>query len=116
MRISYRAIQRGEQPKQILTEAEIKRLDDIGFEWEPSPNLKTFEDRCTELLEFKEENGHCRVPKTKSKDVKYYSLGNWVGNMRSPYRAIQRGEKPKRNISEAEIKRLGDIGFEWVPS
>ena len=80
-------------------------------------NLKIFDDRCTDILEFKEEYGHCRVSKTKAMDAKYYSLGIWVADMRTSYRAIQRGEKPERtgNLSEAVKKRLDDIGFEWVP-
>ncbi len=113
MRRSYISIQRGETPKLNLSQAGIKRLGDIGFEWKGTRIFKTFEDHFTDLLEFKEEYRHCRAPQTKSKDAKYYSLGHWGSNMRRSYKAIQRGEKPKWYLSQAEIKRLEDTGFEW---
>ena len=95
MRRSYKATQRGEKPKQNLSEADEKRLDAIGFEWELSRKLRKKDVRCIDLLKFKAEYGHCRVSKAKSKDEKYYSLGNWVYHMRRSHRAIRKDEKPK---------------------
>ena len=77
-------------------------------------SLETFNGCFTEPLEFKEKYGHCQVPQKRFKEAEYYSLGHWLSNVRSSYKAIQSGEKPKYNISEAEIKRLDDIGFQWV--
>lgn len=113
MRRSYKRLQQGKHPGQRLSKAQIKRLNDIGFEWESQRNKDIFNCYCTNLSKFKEKYGHCRVPYTKLKDAKYYSLGHWVSNLRSSYRAIQRGEIPERNLTESEIKRLDDIGFEW---
>ena len=76
----------------------------------------SFNERFKELAHFKRDHGNCRVPKTKLKDAKYFSLGLWVNTIRCSYKAMQRGEKPHHNLSEADIKRLDDIGFEWKSS
>ena len=70
----------------------------------------------TGLLEFKAKYGHFRVSHKKSKDAEYYSLGHWVCNVRSSYKAMQRVKNLRPNLSEAKIKRLEDIEFEWGPN
>jgi len=60
--------------------------------------------RYSELLKFKEENGHCK-PNTKKT-----SLGKWVLNLRDARKRAAPGAKlltPKR------IQLLDDIGFLW---
>lgn len=49
-----------------LTEARLRRLEDIGFEWKVKNKMKRYYDRqwdtmFEKLLKFKEENGHWYV-------------------------------------------------------
>ena len=85
----------------------VERLEEIGFQWKI---LKTFEERCDELLVFKEERGHCNVP---SRYAGNPSLGYWVRNMRNAYKLIQAGMKARHNLSQDRIESLDEIGFEW---
>ena len=91
MRIPYKAImQRGEKSKWNLSQAGIKRLDDIGFEWMPTTFSRIlFEDHIANLLEFRNKYGHCRVPIKESKAEAYFFLGNWVCNLHIPYHTRQ---------------------------
>jgi hypothetical protein len=64
-------------------------------------------------MAFKAEFGHCNVPKTKSNNNKYVSLGQWCGNVRTSYKSIKEGGKQRNNkLSKADIKRLEKAGFE----
>ena len=79
-----------------------KRLDDIGFEWDPF--AANWERGFSGLLSFRAREGHCRVPQKHLEDG--YSLGRWVGDQRKAIGTMP----PERK------KRLDDIGFEWDPS
>ena len=58
MRMSYKAIQNGSNPLRKLSKADIKRLENVGFEWKMQfPFDKHFND----LMAFKAEFGHCKV-------------------------------------------------------
>jgi len=56
------------------------------------------------LVKFKEEHGHCRVPR----ESKYYeTLGKWVSHTRTYYF--------KGQLSVDRIARLESVGFVWDP-
>ena len=70
----------------------------------------TFEERCDQLLQFKEELGHFNVP------LKYPdnpSLGSWCSKVRHAYSIIQKGMTPSINLPQSSIERLEEIGFQW---
>ena len=72
-----------------------------------------FENRCQELIAFKNEFGHCNVP------VKYasnQSLGNWCTNMRATHSRIQKGLPTKSFLPAERIAQLDYIGFTWRSS
>jgi len=70
-----------------------------------------FEERCNQLLRFKEEFGHCIIPGAYEGNP---SLGRWCRSMRTTYRKIQKGTQiGGANLEPDRIKRLEDIGFEW---
>jgi len=83
-----------------LTEDHIKRLNDIGFEW----NLrKSNWNRMFEALEtYKDRYGDCNVPSSWPENKQ---LASWVGKQRSNQR--------QSKLSEKKLKRLDKIGFEW---
>jgi len=79
-----------------------QRLDDIGFIWDPF--AEAWEEWFNKLLQFKELEGHCKVPVTY--EIAGFNLGNWVGTQR----------RAKDSMSPERKQRLDDIGFIWDAS
>ena len=78
----------------------LKRLEELGFVWNPYGLV--WNQRFTELVEYKQKHGHCNVPHGYSANPQ---LGTWVRNQRTYY---------KRSKLDAEqIQRLEEIGFVW---
>ena len=70
----------------------------------------TFEERCEELIEFKDEFGHCNVPAKYSANI---PLGWWCHKTRYNYNQKRHGKPTLINISQDQIKCLEEIGFQW---
>jgi hypothetical protein len=114
MRQSYKAIKEGRNPSIIkLSKANIRRLENAGFEWGFRCKTYTFDKRFKDLMSFKAEYGHCNVPATQSNNNKHSSLGNWCSNIRRSYKAIKEGRSPGIKLSKPGIRRLENAGFEW---
>lgn len=92
--------QRTDYQNKGLNKYEIYRLESLGIAWDWNPY---WEEMFKELEKYKEEHGNCNVP------VKYtvnnIMLGHWVSMQRNNYR--------DKKLSDDNIKRLGEIGFEW---
>jgi hypothetical protein len=110
MRNAYTKIQKGMKTKLNLSQDRIERLEEIGFQWQGVDYDEAFEKRCHELMAFKDEFGHCNVPKRCANNP---SLGRWCGNMRAAHTKIQKGMKADYNLSQDRIERLEEIGFKW---
>ena len=95
--------QRQAYKKGKLSSEQIESLNGIGFEWELSPRVVSWDERLTELKQYKRVNGHCRVP---GKYTANQQLANWV--------AWQRHEYKKGKLLPEQIKSMNGIGFEWV--
>ena len=121
-----------------LTEERLRRLESIGFEWKVRNKMKRYYDKQWQemferLLRFKEENGHCIVPKRYPPDMK---LGTWVHTQRIQHRKlangpskskdgtgsegegasdenIPKGEEMSYRLTEERRKRLAEVGFVW---
>ena len=63
----------------------------------------SWDERFQQLVEYKEQNGHCRVPR-RYKDNQ--QLGDWVNNQRQRYK--------KNKLLPEQIKSLEGIGFVWI--
>jgi hypothetical protein len=87
--------------KDKLSEERRKRLDDIGFTWDPL--TEAWDESFSHLKLYLEREGHCRVPAQHKEGS--YSLGTWV--------TVQRSSKAR--LSEERRKRLDEIGFIWDP-
>ncbi|HAY45631.1 MAG TPA: hypothetical protein DCY55_05035, partial [Gammaproteobacteria bacterium] len=74
-------------------------LDDLGFVWDPLS--EKWEEGFTAVKAYKEQHGHCRVPKNHK--LNDYNLGQWV--------LMQR--KAKDRMSLERKQRLDDLGFVW---
>jgi len=115
VRQSYITIEQGKIPNQFkLSKADIKLLENAGFEWSRGQKKCTFDERFKDhLMVFKAEFGHCNVPQTRSRNNKYLSLGVWRTHVRQSYKSIKEGGIPKCNkLSKADIQRLENVGFE----
>jgi superfamily II DNA or RNA helicase len=83
-------------------EDRIERLKSINFDFSPDDTI--WEKQFDELAEFKEQNGHCRVPQSYKKNI---SLGVWV--------STQRGKLSKGNLPKNKKEKLDSLGFSWNP-
>jgi superfamily II DNA or RNA helicase len=94
-------VSRQRQVKSTLTESQLKKLNEINFNWDPL-NEK-WESSFQELVNFKKRVGHCLV---KAKHVENgIKLGQWIG--------VQR--QNKNNLSTDKLERLNQLGFSWDP-
>ena len=76
-----------------------KRLDEIGFEWDPFG--ADWERGFVALTKFKAREEHCRIPQTYVEGD--YNLGSWVSNQRADADKMHPDRK----------KRLDQLGFIW---
>jgi glycerol-3-phosphate cytidylyltransferase-like family protein len=93
-------------PEQMKCLESIGLVDDITTKVAKEGNKAIWYDMYNQLLEFKQEHGHVKVPQRSNENPK---LGRWVTHWRSVYREYKRtnGEKgdPER------MKRLESIGL-----
>jgi hypothetical protein len=92
-----------------MTTFRIKALESLGFEWHVT--WATWEDRLSELADYRKIHGNCNVPRNYNKNVK---LATWVGNQRAHYRWKLEGKTTWMTLSR--IQELDSMGFEWKPS
>jgi superfamily II DNA or RNA helicase len=84
-----------------LSEGRIQQLENIGFSWDPRD--ARWKKMFTALAQYRKQNGDCRVPQGWRHNPK---LGKWVDH--------QRHFKKSGILSEARIRRLDEIGFQWA--
>ena len=85
-----------------LSEDRIRRLDELGFEWEP--DAAKWDEMFERLAVYKMQNATCAVPLKWAKDPE---LGRWVNR--------QRSHKKRRLLSEDQLRRLNALGFACEP-
>ena len=95
--------QRVAKKKNLLAPDRIKRLDDLGFMWDP--HKADWEEGYAHLVTYKKREGHCLVPQDYKEDG--YPLGQWVSK--------QRIAKKKNLLAPDRIERLDALGFVWDP-
>ena len=99
---SWVGSQRGLRKNSKLDNDKIKRLDELGFAWEPDQQV--WEKRFQELEDYKQEHGDCLIP---DKWLENKQLSNWV--------KVQRRAKKQGKLDGKKIKRLNNLGFVWNP-
>ena len=87
--------------KNRLTPERIKRLNSLGFCWDPL--TEKWEQAFSLLKNFHKREGHCCVPRSYSDGG--VNLGKWI--------SIQRLNKERLN--KDQIMRLNSLGFSWDP-
>lgn len=93
--------QRSAYTREQLAPDRVRRLDEIGFEWDPIGTR--WEEMFQRLVEFKKEHGHTNV---LQRSPKYAELATWVRNQRA-------AKTHNRAIIAERGKRLDEIGFVW---
>jgi hypothetical protein len=104
-RAQYRLHLKGE--KSSMTLSRIQELKSVGLEWHGA----TWEDRLSELADYRKIHGHCDIPGKYSENTK---LANWVQNQRQLYKLQQQGKTSSLTLSR--IQALESLGFDWKPS
>ena len=84
-----------------LPEERVRKLEDLGFVWNPQGKQPTWDERLDELTKYRAEHGHCIVP------VSHGPLANWVNSQRLAHR--------KGKLSEERARKLDDLGIVWNP-
>ena len=110
LRYTYKNQRRSGQEMSVtlLSAQRIVHLQNLGFDF-VSRNI-AFDKHVDELVEFKNEFGHCNVPHQYSSNL---SLGQWCSNLRKAYKQLQKGQKANMNLSVDRIECLENIGFKW---
>jgi hypothetical protein len=67
-----------------------------------------WEDRLSELTDYRKVQGHCNVPQKYCENAK---LGQWVANQRTQYSLHLRGKRS--SITLLRIQALESLCFEW---
>ena len=89
----------------------IVQLEDVGFQWIYDSQLihnTAWNERLSELLEFKQQWGHYNVPQKYAKNPK---LSNWVNRQRKQYELLKSGKNSL--INNERIVQLEMFGFKW---
>jgi hypothetical protein len=89
-----------------MTAFRIQALESLDFEW--GACVTPWEDRLSELADYRKIHGHCNVPQRYSENPK---LGHWVGQQRRNYRLHLEGNKSY--ITLPRIQALESLDFEW---
>lgn len=89
-----------------LTDEQISRLINLGFVLKSKVSQVSFDDYVNQWKAFKAQNssGNKDPPSTSA-------LGIWIARMRRKYKDYQKGLKT--TISDAQVTRLDEIGFQW---
>ena len=98
--LAQRAMKKKGGPFDIMRE---NRLNELDFVW-GSTILDEWDNTYKLLTQFKEEEGHCNVPRTHIVDEK--NLGKWVNT--------QRTSKNRGTLDIMRQTRLEEIDFNWA--
>jgi hypothetical protein len=78
-------------------------LNRIDFKWRVMENdVLPWDDRLSQLLEYKEEHGHMQVPQRYDSNPQ---LGQWVQKMR--------WMRKMGMLKKERIEKLDEVGFVW---
>eukprot|EP00804_Cyclotella_cryptica_P020359 CCRYP_012600-RA/>CCRYP_012600-RA protein AED:0.17 eAED:0.14 QI:0/0/0/0.5/1/1/2/0/235 len=102
LREDYKLYSRDPSSCKHLTKDLVDQLNSLGFEWAiKKPCEENWNDKYGMLLEFRQENNHCDVPRSTK-------LGRWVAEQRKYYK-----KKDVKNLGQGKIDKLEKIGFKW---
>jgi hypothetical protein len=89
--------------KDQLTPDRIRRLDCLGFSWDPRED--DWEEAFNLLRKIRDKQGHCRI--AQKLNIDGVRLGSWVNRQRNLY--------AKNQVEAERFRRLSSLGFSWDP-
>jgi hypothetical protein len=89
-----------------MTLSRIQKLESLRFEWDSRG--AAWEDRLSELADYRKIHGHYNVPKNYSENTK---LSTWVGYQRKQDTLYREGNKSY--LTTFRIQELERLDFEW---
>ena len=99
--VSFVGTQRLAYRKGKLSKDKRRRLEKLGFEWFVADKIRPeWQARYRSLMAFRDEHGHCRVPRKYPSDQ---GLAEWVAQQKERFRTGKLGE--------AHIDLLKETGF-----
>jgi hypothetical protein len=105
-RFLYRQHPIGEA-KSSLSEERIRLLNDLNFQW-VTRSEEIWNERMSELREFKQHHGHVLVPRNYPNNPQ---LSSWVATQRKNYNRRLDGKSSP--LTMTRVKELDEIGFVW---
>ena len=106
--------------KHSLSDRRKQMMDQLQFHWfsksyitenkKKQTKRKTWNEYYSDLMQFRQENGHCNVSKNM-KDENNSKLYKWILNQRLSYKKWINGEKSFMNKDRFDL--LEKIGFQW---
>jgi hypothetical protein len=100
----YNKLVAGKPGKRASLDAvKMHRLTELGFQFRPRGSYTAWDDKMKLVWEFKNANGHCRIP------VHHPTLGSFVKLVRRDYKNWSHG-KPSSMTPEREAA-LKEVGF-----
>ena len=90
-----------------ITPDRIAVLEKIEFVW-GLDKISLWETKYNELIAFRQQYGHCNVPRSYAQNKK---LGGWVNTQRQKYTFLCKGKSSC--MTSERIAALEYIGFEW---
>lgn len=94
-----------------LSKERIALLDEIGFHWGTAvarPNM-SWQERFDSLRRYKEQNGHCNVPRDRADLAGLYW---WVNKQRCQFKKLS--EVQRDLLLEVEVTPAEDMGERWA--
>jgi hypothetical protein len=86
-----------------MTLTRIQALESLGFEYDS--HGAAWEERLSELADYRKEHGHCNVPKRYSENTK---LAKWVEKQWRNYKLHREGKtSPMTTYRIQALERLG---------
>jgi hypothetical protein len=95
-----------ESKRSTMSDERVRALDEIGFVWDS--HSAVWEERLTELIQYKQATGHCNVP---SRYAENRQLAVWVKRQRRQHKFFC--ESKPSSMTDERISSLEAIGFEW---
>lgn len=87
-----------------LSQYRIDKLIEAGFQWSLMTNKTvSWEERFEALKRFKEENGHCVIPRG------HVDFGSWPNYQRNQYKNWKEWKSSK--LTKEKVDKLMEIGF-----
>mmetsp|Transcript_1376 Transcript_1376/g.2972 ORF Transcript_1376/g.2972 Transcript_1376/m.2972 type:complete len:420 (-) Transcript_1376:1-1260(-) len=108
-RYEYRKLKEGRLSS--LTAQKIDKLESIGFDWTPKHQKKTWDEQFQDLVDYRNEHGHCNIPRH---DEEHVALDRWMRLQRPQYVRYRAG-KPS-SLTPERVARLQSVeGYDLTP-